>query len=282
MVSNVLADYKSEIEGWRADQEKKLRGESSWLSVVGLAWLKEGENSFGSSSNNQVKLPSSVPEKLGLLRLENGKVKVSFSNAEGISINGEKAAAKKDYPMVADIEGKPTEVRIGTVSFFLIKRKNGFGIRIKDSAATARQSFQGRQWYKVDPKFKIEAIWKPFDKPTKIIVPDVLGNENEETSHGVAEFKIDGKIYQITPTTEDKDLFFVFKDATCGKQSYGAARFLYADAPKDGKVILDFNRTINPPCAFTDFATCPLPPKSNHISALITAGEKKPLEKSNH
>ncbi len=279
MTTQTFADYQTDIETWRTEQEKRLRSETSWLSVVGLAWLKDGKNTVGSGSNNQVKLPASTPENLGTLELSNGKVELKISSADGMTVNGEKADSKKSYPLTADLDGKPTEIRNGTVSFFLIKRKNGHGIRIKDAAATARESFKGRQWYKVDPNLKIEATWKPFEKPEKLIVPDILGNENEEMSPGVAEFKIKGKVYKLTPTAEDDELFFVFKDATCGKQSYGAARFLYAEAPKDGKVILDFNRTVNPPCAFTDFATCPLPPKSNVLTAAIRAGEKAPLEK---
>jgi uncharacterized protein len=279
MTTQTFADYKADIETWRGDQEKRLRSETSWLSVVGLAWLKDGKNTIGSAPDNQVKLPSSAPANLGTLEFSNGKVELKFSAVEGVTVNGEKADPKKSYPLTADVDGKATEIKTGTVTFFLIKRKNGQGIRIKDAAATARESFKGRQWYKVDPNLKIEATWKPFDKPEKIIVPDILGNENEELSPGVAEFKIKGKVYKLTPTAEDNELFFVFKDATSGKQSYGAARFLYADAPKDGKVILDFNRTVNPPCAFTDFATCPLPPKSNILTAAIHAGEKAPLEK---
>lgn len=279
MTTQSFADYKSDLETWRTEQEKRLRSETSWLSVVGLAWLKDGKSTIGSGPDNQVKLPSSAPANLGTLELKDGQVALRLATDEGVTVNGSKADAKRSYSLTADVDGKPTEVKTGTVTFFLIKRKNGQGIRIKDSAAVARESFKGRKWFDVDPNLRIEATWKPFESIQKIIVPDILGNENLEESPGVVEFNIKGKVYQLTPTLDEGELFFVFKDATCGKQSYGAARFLYAEAAKDGKVILDFNRTTNPPCAFTDFATCPLPPKSNILTVAIRAGEKAPLEK---
>jgi len=270
--------YKAEIVKWRTEQETKLRSENNWLSVVGLAWLKPGDNSVGSGDDNQVRMPASISKNLGNFNLSGDQVFLELITAEGVTVNGEKSEAAKPYPLVADTEGKATEVKSGPVTFFMIKRKNGYGVRIKDSTSVARQNFKGRQWYDVDEKLKIEAKFVPFPKPKKIIVPDVLGNDNLEESPGYVQFKLNGKSYKLTPTMEENELFFVFKDKSCGKESYAAARFLYAEAAKDGKVILDFNKTVNPPCAFTDFATCPLPPKSNLLTAAILAGEKKPLE----
>ncbi len=272
------ADYKTDTESWRTEQEKRLRSESSWLSVVGLAWLKKGEQSLGSGSENKVKLPPSAPETLGIATLKNNKVSLKITFPDGVTIDKVAAEKNKTYDLVPDTEGTATEVKVGTVTFFAIKRKNGYGIRIKDSASIARASFKGRQWYDVDPNLKVEAKWVAYPKVKKLVVPDILGNENLEDSPGYAEFEFKGKKHKLTPTTEDNELFFVFCDQSCGQESYGAARFLYAEAPKDGKVVLDFNKTTNPPCAFTDFATCPLPPKGNRLSAAILAGEKKPLD----
>lgn len=275
-MSNAAANYEAEIKQWRAEQETKLRSEGSWLAVVGLHWLKEGESSLGASDRATVVLPESAPLKLGRLTLKGGKATLKLDTVDGVTIAGSRAEAGRDYELKTDEGGAPTEVKTGSVTLFLIKRPNGIGVRVKDSNADARRKFAGRKWYQPAQAYKIAAKWNELKTPRKIIVPDIMGNENEETTPGYASFMLEGKNVDLFPTKEGDKLFFVFKDKTSGKETYGAARFLYADLPKDGKVELDFNRAVNPPCAFTDFATCPLPPKENRLDVAIKAGEMKP------
>jgi uncharacterized protein (DUF1684 family) len=140
----------------------------------------------------------------------------------------------------------------------------------------ARKKFTGRRWFDSDPSFVIEAKWTELKEPKKLKVPDILGNINEEVSPGFATFTRDGKTVTLYPTKDEDTLFFVFRDQSSGKESYGAGRFLYASAPKNGVVTLDFNKAVNPPCAFTSYATCPIAPSENRAGIAIRAGERPP------
>ncbi|HEX4924243.1 MAG TPA: DUF1684 domain-containing protein [Bdellovibrionales bacterium] len=276
-MSHAAANFEQELKTWRAEQESKLRSEGSWLAVVGLHWLKEGESSLGASDRATVVLPEPAPLKLGWVHLKNGKATLKLDTVQGVTVGGARAEAGRSYELKTDADdGGPTEVRAGSVTWFLIKRPNGVGVRVKDANAEARRNFKGRKWYAPDASYKITAKWTELKSPKTLIVPDIMGNDNEEPSPGYATFTIEGKNVDLYPTKEGDKLFFVFKDKTSGKETYGAARFLYATLPKDGKVELDFNRAVNPPCAFTDFATCPLPPKENRLDVAIKAGELKP------
>jgi uncharacterized protein (DUF1684 family) len=170
----------------------------------------------------------------------------------------------------------PSEIKTGSVTLFLIKRPNGFGVRVKDTNSEARRKFRGRRWFPGEAKYVIKARWTALKEPKKLEVPDIIGNTVEENSPGFASFEIEGQTVSLYPTLEDGKLFFVFKDKTSGKETYGAARFLYADPAQNGEVILDFNRAVNPPCAFTAYATCPLPPPENRLTVAIKAGERTP------
>ena len=276
-------DYQKEVEEFRTKAEERLKSPDNWLSVVGLDWLKDGVNTVGSASDNQIKLPQSAPKKLGTIRFsEKTGATIRFLVTENVTLDGNPVASDKDYPLADDTQASVSKVSVGTITFFAIKRKNGMGVRIKDTEADTRKNFAGRKWYPVDSKFKISARWVPHTQPKKISIPDVIGNLNEEVSPGYAEFNLDGQVIQLHPTQEGENLFFVFRDLTSGKDSYGASRFLYAqleskNANQPGFVTLDFNKSYNPPCAFTKFATCPLPPKENILKVAIRAGELKPL-----
>ena len=139
----------------------------------------------------------------------------------------------------------------------------------------ARTGFLGLDYFPIDPAWRIEAKWVPFEPPREIRIASIVGTSENEKSPGKAVFDREGKTFELIPVQESPDsLFFIFSDETSGKETYGAARFLYSDPPRGGKVVLDFNRAVNPPCAFTPFATCPLPPKENRLTVRVTAGEK--------
>jgi uncharacterized protein len=250
--------YFRGIEQYRTQREASLKQDDGWLSVVGLFRLKEGENRVGRGEPNEIALPSAAPEHLGKITFSDGK---AVYYAEG-------APAKELKPNV-DI------IRIGRISFFVIRRGVEYFIRVKDNDSQIRRDFTGLKWFPIDPSWNITAKFTPYDQPRTMMFDSQNAVKQPMESPGYATFTRDGKEYRLEPVWEGRELFFIFRDATSNKSTYGAARFLYAAPAKDGTVTLDFNKAINPPCAFTPFATCPLPPPQNRLPLAITAGEKK-------
>jgi uncharacterized protein (DUF1684 family) len=269
------AGYRKEIETWRAKRAERLKAPNGWLSLVGLEWLKEGANTIGSAKDNAIVI-AKAPAHLGNIVLDRGRATFSLDpRALDAKIDGEK---KPGAELLDDSHEKPTVVSFGTANFYLIKRDDKFGLRIKDSEADTRVHFAGIDNFEVDPSWRVEAKWETYDPPHQIEEANILGQIEKVTVPGAATFEHGGKTYKVEPMIEnpgDTELFLVFADRTSGKETYGAARFLYAAAPKDGKVLLDFNKAYNPPCAFTPYATCPLPTQQNRLDTRVTAGEKK-------
>jgi uncharacterized protein (DUF1684 family) len=230
---------------WRAKYEASLKAPDGWLSVAGLSWLEEGENT--------VDLPNQKPIKLRL---------------EGSKVTYEKRQLRSD---AAD---HPDVLKFGDISLTIIERGGKFGVRLRDPNAETRRNFMGCKWFPADPAWLIKAKWVPYPKPKTIAITNILGMADQEPSPGYAEFTLRAKTMRLEPVLEDGELFFMFKDATSARTTYGAGRFLYAALPKGNEVELDFNKATNPPCAFTAFATCPLPPKQNILAIAIEAGEK--------
>lgn len=267
------AVYTQEVETWRAQRVARLTTPDGWLSLIGLHFLKDGDNTIGSAKDNDVVLAKG-PAHLGkVVVAADGRVNVELSAAANAKIDGKPAMAGE---LRWRSEGRPSVVSTGTVSFFVIERGGKKALRVKDSEAERRTHFLGLDYFPIDPAWRIEATWVEFDEPRRIPITNILGQTEPAIVHGKAVFERDGKKIELLPIDEGpgEPLFFVVSDATSGKETYGAARFLYADAPVDGKVTLDFNRLENPPCAFTPFATCPLPPRENRLTFAVTAGEK--------
>jgi len=229
---------------WRADYEASLKAPDGWLSVAGLFWLHEGVNT--------VELPH---QKIGL-NLERGKVTY------------EKRQLKSDGAEHPDV------LKFGDVSLTIIERGGKFGVRLRDPNAETRREFTGCKWFPASDAWRVHARWVAYPKPKTIAITNILGMTDQEPSPGYAEFTLQGKKMTLEPVLEGDELFFMFKDVTSAKTTYGAGRCLYAALPKGDAVELDFNKAHNPPCAFTAFATCPLPPKQNILPAAIEAGEK--------
>jgi len=248
--------YLDDTAKWRAEYEASLKAPNGWLSVAGLFWLHEGDNVLGSDPQSDVVLPASAPKRAGVMHLVKGKV--TFNNRK----------LKSDDP------GPPDVIRIGDVALSIVDRGGKTGVRLRDPNAETRRNFTGCNWFSADPAWRIRAKWVAYPQPKKIAITNILGMTDQEPSPGYAEFTVKGKTMRLEPVTEDGALFFIFKDATSGKTTYGAGRFLDATMPKAGQVELDFNKAYNPPCAFTAFATCPLPPRQNVLAASIEAGEK--------
>lgn len=266
--------YTQEIQKWRQQRVERLTKASGWLSLVGLDWLKDGRNTLGSAQDNDIVIPT-APAHLGTIVLSGAKANIVLDAKAGATIDG---AAKLESELLDDAHEKPTAVAFGTTNFYLIKREDKYGLRIKDSEAPTRKQFAGIDYFEIDPSWRVEAKWEPYDPPHEVDEPNVIGQMDKVIVPGAAVFERDGQTIRVEPVIEtpgDTELFLVFADKTSGKETYGAARFVYSEPPKDGKVIIDFNKAYNPPCAFTPYATCPLPTAQNRLKARVTAGEKK-------
>ncbi|MBS1856310.1 MAG: DUF1684 domain-containing protein [Acidobacteria bacterium] len=254
----MAASFQDEIAQWRRQREDRLKAESGWLTVSGLFWLHEGANTFGKDPANEIVLPDG-PAHAGVFTLKDGKVTV-----------GTGSEARELWADSMDFE------QAGRVKLFVIKRGERYGIRERDPDSEYRRNFHGIDCYPASEAYRVTARFIPDAKDIPIL--NVLGQTEPLKSPGVAVFELGGKEYRLRPVFETPDaqeLFYIFKDETSGRETYGAGRFLYSALPKDGTVVLDFNKAYNPPCAFTPYATCPLPPAENKLPVRIEAGEKK-------
>lgn len=258
MSLSAASTYQNEIAEWHTQREAALKAPDGWLTLVGLDWLHEGANSFGKADSNDIKLPDG-PAKVGSFELAGGKVT--------LSMDGEARAIRPN---------SPNPVKVGRLSLLVIRRGDKIGIRVRDPESEYRLNFHGIESFPVNEAYRVTARW--VAEPKKIPILNIIGQTEQGDCPGYAEFELQGhklRLYPIIEVPGDKQLFYIFKDQTSGKETYGAGRFFYSDMPKDGQVVLDFNKAYNPPCAFTPYATCPLPPPENRLPVRVEAGEKK-------
>lgn len=254
-------DHRTEIEAWQKNRATRLQAEDGWLSLVGLYWLNEGAN----------KLP-----EMGVFTLQNGKVLLKPDAGAGLAVDGKPITSTVELKSDVDPSG-PTVVTAGSKRFQIIKRSDRYGVRVKDAQSEARRNFKGLDYYPIDSKWRVEAKLEPHNPEKKIPITNIVGQTTDEVSPGALVFTVDGKTYRLDPILEQgsEDYFVIFKDETSRDTTYPAGRYLYASpAGPDGKVVLDFNKAYSPPCVFTPFATCPLPPLQNRLPVRIEAGEK--------
>ncbi|MFI5357840.1 MAG: DUF1684 domain-containing protein, partial [Opitutales bacterium] len=252
---------------------EELKAPDGWLTLIGLHFLPVGESTLGRSAGNAIVLAAG-PAHLGSVT-PNGDGRVKLKLVPGVE-------AQVDGHAVLSAElddghgGRPPTVTCGTMSLYLITRGGKLALRVKDSAADRRVHFLGLDYYPIDPSWRIQARWVPFAHPRKVPITNVLGQVSPAVVPGQAIFIRDGHQYALLPIQESPGdpLFFIIADLTSGHGTYAAARFLSADTPVGGTVVLDFNQAENPPCAFTPFATCPLPPRENRLALAVTAGER--------
>ncbi|MGH8182815.1 MAG: DUF1684 domain-containing protein [Rhodanobacteraceae bacterium] len=268
-------NYLREIERWHAARLERLTAPNGWLSLVGLEWLKPGVNRVGSATGNDIVL-AKAPAQLGTIGWAgDGTVRIVLDAAATATIDGRPS---RGAVLLDDSHPQATVVSFGTVQFILVERGGRKGLRVRDSEAATRSGFTGIERFSVDPAWRIVADWQPLEPPFQLATGTVIGTIENYPAPGKAVFTRDGRRFELYPVLEapgDRKLFVIFADATSGKETYGAARFLYADMPRDGKIVLDFNQAYNPPCAFTPFATCPLAPPENRLGLRVTAGEMK-------
>jgi uncharacterized protein len=249
-----------EWQAWRQKRAASLQREDGWLALVGLHWLSPGENRVEGLPGRWV--------------LEGGKVRLEAAAADGWTLDGAPVTSRA---LADDAAEKPDRLRRGTVQLQVIERGPKVALRVWDAASPVRTGFKGLELFPYDARLRVEGVWEPFPAPREVETPSVIGIPQREKVPGRVRFTLAGKSYTLEPTQEEpgSDLFFVFRDQTSRRETYGAGRFLYAAPPRGGKVMLDFNRAYNPPCAFTPHATCPLPRPENLLATRIEAGEKR-------
>ncbi len=271
LAASAETSYQTEVEQWRRQREQELKADNGWLTVAGLFWLKEGVNTAGSDAASVVVLPRG-PAKFGEFDFQRGQIIFRPASGLAVNVNGKPApAASKLKP---DTEGNPDQVQLDGLTIFVIHRGDRYAIRLKDVASKFRKQFTGLHWFPVRQDYCVTAKFVAYDKPKLIAIPNVLGETSQMPSPGHVLFTLNGQSLRLDPVVEEDHLFFIFRDETSGKGTYPPGRFLDAGLAKDGKVLLDFNKAYNPPCAFTPYATCPLPPKQNRLPVRIEAGEQ--------
>ena len=267
------AAYVAGIDQWHQEREASLKKEDGWLTLASLFWLQEGENTFGSGAGNDLVFPTGkIPARAGVLVLHNGKVTVKV--ADGVAIKSSGKPVEEAVVYTAEQEEVP-ELKYGPLTWFVIKRGDRYGIRLRDVESPVRAAFKGVPRYPVSAKWRLQARLELNALPKQIPITNILGQTEPMDSPGALVFAVDGETYRIDALEEGEELFLIFADKTNGRQTYGSGRYLYADKPgPDGTTIIDFNRATNPPCAFVPYATCPLPPKQNFLPLEVTAGEQ--------
>jgi uncharacterized protein len=264
--------YRAEVERFREAREASLKADDGWLTVSGLAWVRPGETRIGGDPSADVLLPDGAPPSVGVLTLDGEKA--AFRPERGVAVlrDGEPFAGGE---IRSDAGGKADVLAVGRFRLILLKRGERFAIRVKDNKSEIREGFAGLRWFPVAEDWKVIAKFTPHPVPTRIAFDTIVGGRDVLESPGYATFERDGKAYRLDAASEpDGRLWFVFRDATSGRTTPVNARQLTADAPLGDTVILDFNKAVNLPCAYTPHATCPIAPPQNRLSLAITAGEQ--------
>jgi len=270
------SSYRRSIESWRAEHEARLKADDGWLTLAGLYWLRNGVNQVGGAPTADVELPpGSAPGRVGTIVFADQVARFSPEPGVDVRINGAPARPQILRPQPGDHD----VVSVQSVTFFVIKRGAQYGVRVRDLASPSRRTFAGLRWFPVREQYRVTAKFIPHPAPTSIMIANVLGAVEPWPSPGKAVFTLAGReltLHAVLDGPGAKELFFIFRDGTTGSDTYPGGRFLYAPMPTNGVVVLDFNKAESPPCAFTAFATCPLPPKENSLPVRIEAGELSP------
>ena len=271
--------YVAQVERAREARANSLSTPDGWLSLVALEWLKPGDTTVGSGAGEKVRLEH-APAHLLTLHVDTSGTVSLVDSAPGTTVGGQPASAGP----LPDGE-RAGSIRQGNLILSVIERGQGGErrkyLRVRDAYAATRVHFHGLSWYPVEPKLHVVAKWTPSKPGTTLTIPNVLGQVSQEESPGVAEFVLNGQTLRLAPIQEDKrSLFFIFRDTTSRTTTYGAGRFLTTPLPSNGlsspgTVEMDFNMAVNPPCGYTPYATCPLPPEQNRLAVAIEGGEKR-------
>ncbi|HUP46503.1 MAG TPA: DUF1684 domain-containing protein [Thermoanaerobaculia bacterium] len=269
------AVHQAEVEKWQKNRDERLRREDGWLTLVGLHWLEPGPNTIGSAPGNAITLPENAPPQLGTLTLADGNVTFEPAEESGVTIDErpvqDRVGLRDDHD-----NGGPTLVHAGTLNFQIIQRGDRHAVRVKDPQAETLVHFEGLEYFPIDPRWRVVAQFEPYQPARRIPIDDVTGFISDQEVPGALVFEVDGEKHRLDAIDDgSRELFVIFRDATSRDATYPAGRYLYVSRPGvDGKVVVDFNKAYSPPCVFTPFATCPLPPPQNRLPFRIEAGEK--------
>jgi uncharacterized protein len=267
--------YHAEITKFRQDREATLKGNTGWLTIAGLWFLTQPQATFGSDPLNDIVFPPSAPSRAGTFEVRNGKVTVKAAEGVTFHLDGKTVTTME---LRSDVPGPADRLSLGTdLQFWVHNSGDRLSIRLRDQNSPLRKAFTGLNWFPIDPESRVEATYTPFDKPKIVNVSSLVGDSDKTPIPGLVKFTLKGQEYALEPFAEpdDPQFWFVFRDLTSQKETYPAARFLYAPAPVGGKMILDFNQAVNPPCAYNPYTTCPLPTEQNRLRTRIEAGEKR-------
>jgi uncharacterized protein (DUF1684 family) len=263
------------IEQWRQERRGALTSDNGWLTLVGLFWLKDGDNSFGRAASNTLALDNpALAAEAGSFVVTGHQVRFVARPASGVTHAGRPVGS---LDLAADTTGDPTVLASGPLRFFVIERAGNLGVRVRDLNNARRLQFRGLSYFPVSTDWVFDARFAPYEPVRHMRIVNILGMEEELVSPGAVVFTKDGREWRLDAVLEqpgDQELFLMFADTTSGHETYGGGRFLYIALPTEGRARLDFNRAYNPPCALNDFATCPLPPPQNRLKLRIEAGEK--------
>ncbi len=266
--------WEASVDEWRTKRENRLREPDSWLTLVGLHWLEPGVNRFGSDPANEIVFPAEAPPLLGTIHYDSTSIDLYVEHETDMLVDGRSV---RRATLRADLEDSTTIMSWASLEWYLIERDGAVGLRLKDSLATARLNFEGIDFYPIDPYWRVYAAFEPYDPPRTIAVPTILGTVSQSPSPGEVVFERDGVEYrlQAVADADDDEFFLIFADETNARDTYGGGRFLYTDLPDStGAVVVDFNKAYSPPCVFSPYATCPLPPPENQLALAIEAGER--------
>lgn len=271
------AAHRAEIEAWHAARAERLKKPDGWLSLVGLHWVEEGTHRIGSGGDNDI-VVNTGPAVLGTIEREGDTIHFTPDPAAGVSVV---PAAEGRVRLQPDSAGTPTLVRFNreAASFLLIERSGRYALRVRDADAPTRTGFTGIEHFPIDPAWRVEARFVPHPPGKTIDIASVINTLDPMDNPGAVEFEVGGKPFRLEAIAETKDAtsyFLIFADRTNRESTYGAGRFVYTEGlPQDGRVVLDFNKAYNPPCALNAYSTCPLPPPENRLDLAVTAGEKR-------
>lgn len=265
--------YQKEVESWHAKRIESLKAENGWLNLAGLFWLEEGKNSFGTGKQNKLVFPEgTITEEAGYFERKGDLITFFASPKAKVLVNGKEV--KEAVVFNPDSARNAPTLSYGNLKWNFIKRDDKIGLRLRDLKSSTLTHFSGIERFPVKEGWKAEATIRKSNSPT-VAITNVLGQTNQQKTPGTLVFTVDGKEYTLDPIDEGNKLLLVFGDATSGSETYPSGRFISVDKPgPDGKTVIDFNKAYNPPCAFSPYATCPLPPKQNILPIPVTAGEK--------
>jgi len=270
--------WAAEIEAWRARRVASLTSPDGWLTLVGLHWLEPGQNRVGSAEDAEISLDlEGVPPHAFTLELTpDRRILLDPTPGHDLLVDGQPATPR---PLATDRGESPSLLTLGRLRMVVIQREDRFALRVRDPNSPVRTNFKGLEYFPLDARYRVEARLERYPTPKTVQVPVAQGPFQRMLAPGVVHFALHGRQLALQPlisNPDDTSYFFVFRDATSGRETYGAGRFLEAAAPPPGSdvLVLDFNRAYTPPCAFTPYATCPLPPPENVLPVPVRAGEK--------